>query len=105
MNHKRLVIGIDCSTTACKAIAWNQQGKAVASGRASYPLLQPQVNWYEQDAAQWWHSTCSAIKQLLRQIDTKQINTFAKIKRALGSRVIVYQNHNSGTTESPCQIY
>ncbi|KOP27698.1 xylulose kinase [Hapalosiphon sp. MRB220] len=73
INHKRLVIGIDCSTTACKAIAWNQQGKAVASGRASYPLLQPQVNWYEQDAAEWWHSTCSAIKQLLRQIDTKQI--------------------------------
>lgn len=73
INHNRLVIGIDCSTTACKAIAWNKQGKAVAEGRATYPLLQPQANWYEQDAAQWWYSTCDAIKQLLTQIDTKQI--------------------------------
>jgi hypothetical protein len=32
-------------------------------------------------------------------------NTFAKIKRAFRSRVIVYHNHNSRTTESPCQIY
>lgn len=73
INHNRLVIGIDCSTTACKAIAWNKEGKAVAEGRASYPLLQPQANWYEQDAAQWWHSTCSSIKQLLSQIETKQV--------------------------------
>ncbi|MBD2777124.1 FGGY-family carbohydrate kinase [Iningainema tapete] len=72
-NHNRLVIGIDCSTTACKAIAWNKEGKAVAEGRAQYPLLQPQASWYEQDATQWWYSTCNAIKQLLSQIDTKQI--------------------------------
>ncbi|MBH8566973.1 FGGY-family carbohydrate kinase [Nostoc sp. CENA67] len=68
-----LVIGIDCSTTACKAIAWSREGKAVAEGRAAIPLLQPQANWYEQDAWQWWNSTCQAIKQLLTQIDKSQI--------------------------------
>lgn len=73
INHNRLVIGIDSSTTACKAIAWNKEGKAYAEGRAQYPLLQPQANWYEQDATQWWHSTCDAIKQLLSQIDTKRV--------------------------------
>ncbi len=73
INYNRLVIGIDCSTTACKALAWNREGKAIAEGRATYPLLQPQANWYEQDAAQWWHSTCNAIKQLLSQIDKKQV--------------------------------
>ncbi|MBU7584295.1 MAG: FGGY-family carbohydrate kinase [Nostoc sp. TH1S01] len=73
MNPNKLVIGIDCSTTACKAIAWNQQGLTVAARRASYSLLQPQASWYEQDATQWWHSTCDAIKQLLTQVDAKQI--------------------------------
>ena len=33
---------IKCSTTACKAIAWNKEGKAAAEGRAQYGLLQPQ---------------------------------------------------------------
>jgi sugar (pentulose or hexulose) kinase len=48
-----LVIGVDASTTACKAIAWNRAGHAVAEGRASYPLLQPEPNWYEQDDDLW----------------------------------------------------
>ena len=34
--HERVVISIDCSTTACKAIAWNPQGQALAEGRAAY---------------------------------------------------------------------
>ncbi|MGH7999999.1 MAG: FGGY-family carbohydrate kinase [Brasilonema sp.] len=72
-QNNALVIGIDCSTTACKAIAWNQEGKAVAFGKVSYPLLQPQATWYEQDAGQWWDSTCKAIQQLLSQIDISQV--------------------------------
>ena len=32
-----LVIGIDSSTTATKAIAWDRRGRAVAEGRALRP--------------------------------------------------------------------
>ena len=49
-----LVVGVDVSTNSAKAIAWNHQGNAVAEGRASYPLMQPHPNWYEQDAEAWW---------------------------------------------------
>ncbi|WP_204368443.1 FGGY family carbohydrate kinase [Neosynechococcus sphagnicola] len=72
IDQQQLVIGIDCSTTACKAIAWNREGKAIAKGMATYPLLKPQANWYEQDASQWWNSTCNAIQQLLAEIDKKR---------------------------------
>jgi transposase len=41
----------------------------------------------------------------LKNFPLSLTNTFAKIKRAFRSRVIVYHNHNSRTTESPCQIY
>jgi sugar (pentulose or hexulose) kinase len=71
---QRLVIGIDASTTACKAIAWDHDGRAVAEGRASYPLLQPEPNWYEQDAEQWWSGTCAALRQLLGRVNTTQVD-------------------------------
>lgn len=68
------VIGIDSSTTACKAIAWDPTGRAVAEGRAAYPLLQPHPSWYEQNAEQWWSGTCTALKDLFTKIDVKQID-------------------------------
>jgi len=68
-----LVIGIDSSTTACKAIAWDTQGNAVAEGRAAYPLLTPQPHWYEQDAEQWWAGLCTALNTLCAQIDSTRV--------------------------------
>ena len=70
---QKVVIGVDSSTTACKAIAWDRYGRAIAEGRASYPLLQPQPTWYEQDADRWWVSICAAFKGLLDQIDVGQV--------------------------------
>ena len=68
-----LVIGIDSSTTACKAIAWGRDGQVVAEGRASYPLQQPRPKWYEQDAEQWWDGACTALRELLAQINAAQV--------------------------------
>jgi sugar (pentulose or hexulose) kinase len=69
-----LVIGIDSSTTACKAIAWDREGRAVAEGRASYPLLQPAPSWYEQGAEAWWDGACAALRALLSQIDESRVD-------------------------------
>lgn len=71
---ERLVIGVDSSTTACKAIAWDRQGQAVAEGRATYSLLQPRPNWYEQDAEAWWDGLCAALESLLARIDVAQVD-------------------------------
>lgn len=68
-----LVIGIDSSTTACKAIAWNPHGRAVAEGRAAYPLLQPAPAWHEQDAEAWWTGACEALRVCIGQIDARQL--------------------------------
>lgn len=72
-----LVISIDSSTTACKAIAWDAQGQAVAEGRAAYPMLRPKAGWAEQHAADWWTSACAAIQDCVAQIDPARV-------RALG---------------------
>ena len=69
----RLVIGIDSSTTACKAIAWDRFGHAVAEGCAAYALLQPKPGWHEQDAQAWWSGACQALRACMAQVDARQV--------------------------------
>jgi sugar (pentulose or hexulose) kinase len=72
-----LVVGIDSSTTATKAIAWDREGRMVAEGRASVPLFHPRTGWYEQDPEDWWGSTVEALRQLTRQVDPRRIAALA----------------------------
>jgi len=58
------VLGIDCSTTASKAVAWDRHGEALAEGRAPLRIDIPHPGWGEQDAATWWGATVVAIRQL-----------------------------------------
>jgi len=68
-----LVIGIDSSTSATKAIAWDQQGRAVAEGRASIALSNPHPGWFEQDPGEWWSSTAAGLQQVTAKIDAARI--------------------------------
>ena len=72
-----LVIGIDSSTTATKAIAWNRRGKAIAEGRATVPLSNPKPGWFEQEVSQWTGALSSALKQLSRKIDMGRVVALA----------------------------
>src|SRR5262245_5465122 len=68
-----LVIGIDSSTTATKAIAWDSEGRAVAEGRAPIAMSNPLPGHFEQDPADWWNSTVHALKQLTAQVDAARV--------------------------------
>ncbi|RYV50943.1 xylulokinase [Pengzhenrongella frigida] len=63
MSTTGLVIAVDCSTTAAKAVVLDSAGIVVA--QASYPLrtTQPRPAWHEQDAEQWWAATRSAVAE------------------------------------------
>ena len=74
---KDLVIGIDSSTTATKAIAFDRGGAAVAEGRANVPLHNPLPGHFEQDARDWWNSTAQALRQLTSKIDASRIAAIA----------------------------
>jgi len=67
------VVGIDCSTTATKAVVWDREGHPVAEGRATFPLASPRAGWYEQDAEDWWHSTRSALEEAVSKVDPDRI--------------------------------
>ena len=68
-----LVLGIDSSTTGCKAIAWDLHGEARAEGRAALPLSMPRPLWHEQPAEAWWDAAVEAIRQVTQQIDGGRI--------------------------------
>lgn len=67
-----LVIGIDSSTSATKAIVVNDRGDTLATGKAPIDLLTPRMHHYEHDPVQWWESTQTAIATALAQLDDSQ---------------------------------
>jgi len=76
-NVKDVVIGIDSSTSATKAIGWTRDGSLVGIGRCSIPLHNPGPNRYEQDPEDWWSSATTALGQLLRQVSPERIAAVA----------------------------
>ncbi len=61
-----LVLGIDTSTTATKAILVDAEGTVVATGAAEYGYDTPRPLWSEQDPASWVAATEHAVAQALR---------------------------------------
>ena len=74
---KDLVIGIDSSTTATKAIAWMGDGQLVAEGRCPIELKNPAPLFYEQDARDWWSALCHAISELGQNVDLSRTAAIA----------------------------
>ncbi len=69
MTEQDLVIGLDSSTTACKAVVWDLQGKAVAVGRAPLPMIMPRPGWHEQPAVAWWEAALQALRNAAAQVE------------------------------------
>jgi sugar (pentulose or hexulose) kinase len=67
------LIGVDCSTTAAKAVVWNETGSAVAEGRATFELSQPRPGWGEQNADDWWVATAAAVRRAAQPVDAARI--------------------------------
>ena len=67
-----LVIGVDCSTTASKAVIWDLSGSPLAEGRCTFPLIMPRPAWHEQQAELWWTAT-TALRQAVAQVDPRRL--------------------------------
>ncbi len=72
-----LVIGLDSSTTATKAIAWDKSGRAVAEGRVSLHINNPKPGWYEQDSNSWTNAAAKAVKELMQRVAPERIAALA----------------------------
>ena len=71
--NQDLVIGIDSSTSATKAIVWDRAGRAVAEGRAPIAMSNPEPGFFEQHPNDWWRSTAEALKEVTAKVDPGRI--------------------------------
>lgn len=60
-----LVLGVDVSTTATKAVLQDAEGTVKAVGTSAYPYETPRPLWSEQDPALWWDATGIAVRAAL----------------------------------------
>lgn len=72
-----LVIGVDSSTTATKAIAWNVQGRAVGESRVAVAMSNPKPGWFEQDPAEWTAALTKSLRLLGRKIEMGRVAALA----------------------------
>jgi len=76
-SGKDVVIGIDSSTTATKAIAWKGDGAIAGIGRSPIPLASPASGRYEQNPEDWWSSACHALRDLWQQVAPESVAAVA----------------------------
>jgi sugar (pentulose or hexulose) kinase len=68
-----LVLAVDCSTTASKAIAWDRAGRAVGETRAPLEEIRPRPNESEQVAEGWWDATSQVLRDLVEEVGADRV--------------------------------
>lgn len=68
MAGRRLVVGVDSSTTATKVIAFDINGRIIAEASSTYAYDVRHPGWAEQDAERWWHALCVASNAVISRL-------------------------------------
>ena len=73
--ERDLVIGVDCSTTASKALIFDRTGRLAAQGRGEMTMDRPAArsHWHEQSAEAWWLATAAALRSAAAQVDPARL--------------------------------
>jgi xylulokinase len=50
------LVGLDVGTSAAKGVAIDEDGHALATATAEYPLSRPEPGWSEQEPEDWWRA-------------------------------------------------
>ncbi len=61
-------LGIDIGTGACKAVAFDSEGKEIGSAYREYPVLHPREQWAELDSRQVLDSCFEVIREVNAQV-------------------------------------
>jgi len=69
----RLVVAVDCSTTAAKAVVTDEAGQVRAHASRPFTTQQPHPAWHEQDAVDWWTATRDAVADVVARVDATAV--------------------------------
>lgn len=71
------LLGIDLGTTGCKAVAFNEAGKILASAYREYPLHFPKTGWIELDSARVMASARDVIREAAGKVSKDPVRALA----------------------------
>lgn len=63
---RKLLLGIDIGTSACKVAVFEKSGQVVAQANRPYSLYYPNPGWVEQNPDEWWEAICLGIQDVLK---------------------------------------
>ncbi len=69
VSNDPLVVAVDSSTTATKAIVVDPAGNTLGEGRATYEMITRTGGFYEQDAREWVRAIHAAIRDAVGSLD------------------------------------
>ena len=76
-TSRAVVVGLDCSTTGTKAIAFDRRGVVVAQALVPLRLYSPKPNYYEQKPEEWWNSVKRVLNEITDHVDPARISALA----------------------------
>ncbi len=62
-----IVLGIDVSTTATKALLLDEKGEVIAAAASPHTMQTPRPLWSEQDPNEWWAAALASIRAVLEK--------------------------------------
>ena len=68
-----MVLGLDVSTTATKAVILDETGAVRSSAAVEYPFETPHPRWSEQDPNAWWNAAVRAIRTVLGDLGGDEV--------------------------------
>ncbi|MEP6904406.1 MAG: xylulokinase [Actinomycetota bacterium] len=71
-------LGIDVGTGGSRAVLIDEHGKIHASANAAHQAFaSPEIGWAEQAPDDWWRACVSVIREILQQINPKEIGAIS----------------------------
>ena len=64
---RKLLLGIDIGTSACKIAVFDVDGKVLAQANEGYEVYYPNPGWVEQNPDEWWEAICKGIQTVLAE--------------------------------------
>ena len=63
-----MYLGIDLGTSEVKVLLLGDDHRVLAQQGVALEISRPHAQWSEQDPADWWHATCTALDRLAAQV-------------------------------------
>jgi len=90
-----LILAIDQSTSATKAVLFDARGKVLNKAARSHRQIYPQPGWVEHDAEEIWRNVLDVIRQIARA-NPKQVNHIAALSITNQRETVVVFDRKTG---------